>query len=241
MTTNGAGGGDLDFRVLGPLEVDDGGRPVRLGGRQQRAVLARLLLDANRVVSSGRLVEELWGDRPPEKAAGTLQVYVFHLRAALEPDRAKGSAGRVLVTRDPGYLLRASSDRVDSACFERLLAQARDALRAGRPEVAAGSASAGLGLWRGPVLADLVDYAFTQVERVRLEELRLVAVEYQLEAEIGLGRHVEAIGRLEALIGEHPLRERLHGQLMLALYRAGHQARGPPAAGDRDPAPRSRP
>jgi len=224
VTTNRPGDGELEFRILGPLEVVDGGRPVRLGGRQQRAVRARLLLDANRVVSSGRLVEEVWGDRPPEKAAGTLQVYVFHLRAALEPDRAKGSAGRVLVTRDPGYLLRASSDQVDSARFGLLLARAGSALRAGEPEVAAESASAGLDLWRGPLLADLTDYAFTQAERGRLEELRLVAVEYQLEAELGLGRHVEAAGRLEALVAEHPLRERLHGQLMLALYRAGHQA-----------------
>jgi DNA-binding SARP family transcriptional activator len=212
------------FGVLGPLEVLRSGRAVPLGGPRQRAVLALLLLEAGRVVSMDRLGEEVWGGDPPGEWANTLQTYVFHLRQALEPDRARGGAGGVLVTSGRSYLLRAGREQLDAAVFEDGFTAGRAALEAGRYAEAAGTLRQALGLWRGPVLADLADYAFTRPEAARLEELRLAALEARIDADLALGRHDALTGELERLAGEHPLRERLHGQLMLVLYRCGRQA-----------------
>src|SRR5215468_4050430 len=220
-----AGGtGSAEFGVLGPLEVRRSGRAVPLGGPRQRAVLALLLLEANRAVSMERLAEDLWGGHPPEGWATTLQIYVVHLRRALEPDRPKGVAASVLVTRGRGYLLRVDPGQLDAARFQDGFAAGRAALEAGRCAEAAETLHQALGLWRGPVLADLADYSFTRPEAARLEELRLAALEARIDADLGLGRHDELTGELERLAGEHLLRERLHGQLMLALYRCGRQA-----------------
>jgi YVTN family beta-propeller protein len=216
--------GVAEFSILGPLEVSRSGCAVPLGGPRQRAVLALLLLEANRVVSMDRLAEDVWGGHPPEGWATTLQTYVFHLRHALEPDRARGVAGDVLVTRDRGYLLRVDRDHLDAALFQDGFTSGRAALEAGQYAEAAGTLRKALDLWRSPVLADLADYAFTRPEAARLEELRLAALEARIDADLALGRHDALTAELEQLVAEHPLRERLHGQLMLALYRCGRQA-----------------
>jgi YVTN family beta-propeller protein len=153
-----------------------------------------------------------------------LQTYVFHLRRALEPDRARGGDPAVLVTRDRGYLLHVDRAHVDSAVFEQGFTAGRAALGAGRYAEAAQTLRRVLGLWRGPVLANLADYAFTRPEAARLQELRLAALEVRIDADLALGRHDALTAELDGLVREHPLRERLHGQLMLALYRSGRQA-----------------
>jgi DNA-binding SARP family transcriptional activator len=213
-----------EFGILGPLEVSRCGRAVPLGGPRQRAVLALLLLEPNRVVSLDRLAEDVWGGHPPDGWVTTVQTYVSHLRQALEPDRARGAAGEVLVTRNPGYLLRVDREQLDAARFQDGFAAGRAALEAGRHAEAAGTLRQALGLWRSGVLADLADYAFTRPEATRLEELRLAAVEARIDADLALGRHDTLTAELEQLVAEHPVRERLHGQLMLALYRSGQQA-----------------
>ena len=216
--------GPAEFGILGPLEVSRSGCMVALGGPRQRAVLAVLVLEANRVVSMDRLAEDIWGGHPPEGWATTLQTYVFHLRRALEPGRARGVAGDVLVTRDRGYLLRVDREHLDAALFQDRFTAGRAALDAGRYAEAAGTLREALDLWRSGVLADLAGYAFTRPEAARLEELRLAALEARIDADLALGRHGTLTGELERLAAEHPLRERLHGQLMLALYRCGRQA-----------------
>ncbi len=211
----------MEFRILGPLEIlDDEGASVALRGSRERAVLALLLLSANRVVSTERLADDLWGDRPPEGAAHALQVHVSRLRKAL---RAAGG-DEVLVTRPPGYLLRIDPAAVDAARFDALLAQARDQATRSDHHRAAGILREALGLWRGPALADVADTAVARTEAARLEEARLAAFEDRVEADLGCGRHGQLVAELDALTRAHPLRERLRGQRMVALYRAGRQA-----------------
>ena len=202
----------MEFRILGPLEVRDGDRLLPLGGPRQKAVLAVLLTRANEVVSAEKLIDELWGDEPPGTAANVLQSYVSHLRKELGPD--------VLLTRAPGYLVQIEPDQLDLHRFERLL----DEARAESPEQAAVILREALALWRGPALADFAYEAFAHAEIVRLEELRLAALERRIEADLALGRHAELVGELEGLVVRHPLRERFRGQHMLALYRSGRQA-----------------
>ena len=213
-----------EFGILGPLEVWRAGCAVPLGGPRQRAVLALLLLEANRVVSLDRLAEDLWAGQPPDGWVTTVQIYVSHLRRVLEPGRARGAAGEVLVTRNRGYLLRVDGGRLDATRFQDGFAAGRAALEAGRYAEAAGTLRQALGLWRAGVLADLADYAFTRPEAARLEELRLAATEARVDADLALGRHHALTAELEQLVAGHPLREGLHGQLMLALYRCGRQA-----------------
>jgi DNA-binding SARP family transcriptional activator len=213
----------MRFGILGPLEVFDDGRRVALGGDKQRALLALLLIHANETVSAERLIDELWGERPPQTAAKALQVHISRLRKALEQPRAKSDGGAV-VTRGYGYELSVDRDSVDSLQFERLLGEARDQLAAGRVGHALSLLEEALSLWRGPPLAEFACEPFAVVEIVRLEELRIGAVEALIEAKLALGRHVEVVAPLEQLIGEHPYRERLRAQLMLALYRCDRQA-----------------
>ncbi len=212
------------FGILGPLEVLRSGRAVPLAGPRQRAVLAVLLLQANRVVSADRLVEDVWEGHAPEASVTSLQTYVFHLRRALEPGRPRGGTAEVLATRDRGYLLQVSRECLDAAVFEDGLTAGLAALEAGRHSQARERLGRALDLWRGPVLADLSGYAFIRAEAARLDELRLAAWEGRIEADLALGRHDGLTAELERLVAEHPLRERLHGQLMLALYRGGRQA-----------------
>ena len=206
----------MEVRLLGPLELADGGRSIAYGGARQRAVLALLVLHANQVVASERVLMELWGEDAPPGAANALQAAVSRLRRALPQGR--------LVTRPPGYLFRAVPDEVDLSRFERLLAQGRQALADGAAADAADTLAEALALWRGPALADFRYEPFAQAEIARLEELRLVCVEERVEADLALGAGAELVGELQRLVAEQPLRERLRGQLMLALYRAGRQA-----------------
>ena len=214
----------MQFRVLGPLEVVDGQRRVELGRPKQRALLAVMLVHANQVVPLDRLIEELWGEEQPAQASASLQAYVSHLRRALEPGRPARTPPRVLVTQPPGYRLVVAPGDLDAARFVALAEQGHRLLEGGQPGPAAQMLREALGLWRGPALADVADEAFAQAERQRLEELRLDALEDRLAAELALGRHAGAAAELAELVGRHPFRERLHGLLMLALYRAGRQA-----------------
>jgi DNA-binding SARP family transcriptional activator len=216
--------GEIEFRLLGPLEVHRKHGPVALGPPQQRALLALLLLNANRVVSRDRLIDELWGEQPPATATKLVHVYVSRLRKALEPDRGHGEEGLILVTRSPGYLLAVEVDQLDLGEFERLRDEAREAVAAGDPEEAARKLREALALWRGPPLADLGYESFAQAELARLEELHLTAQEDLFDAELALGRHLDLVGELESFARRHPVRERARAQLMLALYRSGRQA-----------------
>jgi DNA-binding SARP family transcriptional activator len=211
----------MEFGILGPLEVRDGGRVLPVHGPKQRALLAVLLLHANEVVSSQRLIDSLWGDRAPATAANTLQVHVSRLRRLLEPP---GSSREILLARPPGYVLRVALGELDLHRFESLVEAARRSRSGGDPAAASASLHEGLGLWRGSPLSDFTAERFAQAPIERLEELRLTAEEERVEADLCLGRHRELVGELRALIAEHPLRERLCGQLMLALYRCGRQA-----------------
>jgi predicted ATPase/DNA-binding SARP family transcriptional activator len=207
----------LELRFLGPVQAMRAGRDVPLGGPRQRAVLALLAVDAGRVVPAGRLVEELWRGRPPLGAAKTLRSYVSRLRSALAPEVP-------VVARGGGYALGADAGQLDMARFERLVAEGRAALGGGEAVAAGNRFREALALWRGPAFADVAEVEPLAREGTRLEELRLVAVEGRLEADLAVGLHAEVAGELEGLVGEHPLRERLWRLLMLALYRGGRQA-----------------
>ena len=214
----------MEFRILGPLEVLEEGRSLPLGGPRQRAVLAVLLLHANEVVSSERLIDELWGEEPPKTADATLRVYVSQLRKTLESRGSGAGKRQVLESRARGYLVRLGADDLDLTRFERLFEQGREALAKGDATYAAAKLRDALALWRGRALADFAYETFAQAPVARLEEMRLAALELRIEADLLLGRHAELAGELEALVRDHPFREHLCGQLMLALYRSGRQA-----------------
>ena len=206
------GGAPVEFKLLGPLEVEQDGLTLAVGGRRQRALLAILLLHSNEVVLRERLIDALWGEDPPEKAANSLQVAVHALRKLLGADR--------IATRGAGYLLRVEQRELDLQRFEELTEQARGEV----PAAAAETLCKALALWRGTPLSDLGETAFAAAERGRLEALQLAAVEDRIAAELAIGRHAELIPELEALVAGHPYRERLRREHMLALYRSGRQA-----------------
>jgi DNA-binding SARP family transcriptional activator len=202
----------LEFRILGPLEVGSEAGPVNIGGHKQRALLASLLIRANEAVSTDRLIENLWGGSPPRTAPTSLQNFISQARRAL--------GAELVVTRPPGYLLKVHPDQIDASRFERLVREARDGSAEDRAKKLIGA----LALWRGNALAEFAFEEFAQNEIERLEELRLVALERRIEAELELGRHSELIPELESLVADHPLREAFRALLMLALYRSGRQA-----------------
>jgi DNA-binding SARP family transcriptional activator len=206
----------LQYRLLGPLEVA-GDHVVQLGGPKQRATLALLLLNANRVVSVDRLADDLYAGAAPATALKQVQRQISDLRKLL------GSPS-LIETRSPGYAIRLAPEQLDLSVFERLTADGRDALAAGRADRAAELLRQALGLWRGPPLADLTYESFAHAPIERLEELRLAAVQQRFEADLALGRHLDVVGELEELVAQHPLHERFRAQLMLALYRSGRQA-----------------
>jgi DNA-binding SARP family transcriptional activator len=193
----------VEFRILGPLEVVEQGRALPLGGARQRTLLALLLTRANEVVSAERLVDELWGAQPPRTAANALQYHVSQLRKALAPHE-------VIVTQDPGYMIRVGPDELDLIRFELLVEEARRAA----PVLAAQRLREALDLWRGPALANLAHESFAQIEIPRLEELRLGALERRFEADLALGGYSELVGEVQVLVREHPLREPLRAVLM---------------------------
>jgi len=203
----------LDFRVLGPLEAWDETGPLLLGGQKQRAVLALLLMEAPRPVSTDRLVDALWGEQPPRTAATSLQNFVSQLRKTLGSD--------VLLTKPPGYALQIKPEQLDLERFRSLIAEARGTADSSDR---AGKFRQALDVWRGPPFADVEFEAFAQPEIARLAEERLAALEERIDADLEAGRHAELVGELEALVDRYPVRERLRAHLMLALYRSGRQA-----------------
>jgi DNA-binding SARP family transcriptional activator len=209
--------------MLGPLEVLCDGEPVDLPGGKARLLLAALLVNPNRVVSTDRLFEVLWGPEVPGSAPNLLQTYVSRLRDALEPERLRRAASGYLATREPGYLLSVDQDRIDAVRLEHLAGEGRRAL-AKAPDVATATLRRALALWRGDPLADFTFEPFAQADIARLTELRLAALEDRVQADLALGAHAELCGELAQLVAEHPLRERLWGQLMVALYRSDRQA-----------------
>jgi predicted ATPase/DNA-binding SARP family transcriptional activator len=214
----------MDFRILGPLEVLDEDRLVVLAGNRQRALLALFLLHAGETLTTERLIEELWGERQPSAVAGkTVQVQISRLRKALRAS-AGGSSDDLLVTRESGYELQLDPECVDAHRFEALFAEGRNELTTGRPEAAATSMEGALSLWRGPLLVEFAYESFAQSEIARFDDLHVAALEQLVEAKLALGRHAEVVGQLEALIAEHPYREGLRAQQMLALYRCDRQA-----------------
>ena len=202
----------FQFSLLGPLEVRTDSGPVQLGGPKQRALLALLLVDAGRAVSTDRLIDALWGEQPPRTAPTSLQNFVSQLRKQLGPD--------LLVTKPPGYLLRIDPLQLDVNRVHALLTEAKDAAVGER----AAKLREAIGMWRGPPFEEFEFEAFAQGEIARLGELHLTLLEERIEADIEAGRSGEVVGELEVLVSEHPLRERFREQLMLALYQSGRQA-----------------
>ncbi len=208
-------GSRLQLRILGPLEVDAGSGPIPLGGPKQRVVLAHLIVRANELIPAETLVDELWGEEPPERARNIIQTYISNLRRELGGDRIEW--------RSPGYVLRVDRSEVDAARFDALVREAKKALSADAA-IALGTLEDALSLWRGPALAGLADQPLLLAEATRLDQLRLEAQEARVDALLATGAQTRAIGELEVLIAHHPLRESLWGRLMLALYRDGRQA-----------------
>ena len=213
----------LEFRILGPLSVRVDGSPVALGGPKQRALLALLLLNANRVVSRDRLVAELFPEQSVNSADHALRNHVSRLRRVFVP---VGIDEPRIAARAPGYLLRVEPGELDLERFEQLVSEGHEALGAGRTEAAAGLLRSAEQLWEGRPFADLEFEPFGRLEVERLEELRLAAVEERIDAELALGRQLALVPELETLAAEHPYREHFRAQLMLALYRSGRQAEG---------------
>ena len=216
MVSAAVGTSSLEFRVLGPFEVLRDGRTVDVGAHRQRALLALLVLHANEIVPRDLLIAQLWGGQAPHSARNMVQVYVSRLRKAL-------GVG-LLETHPPGYVLRLGEAQVDALRFAELVARARDELGRGDASAARARLAAAIAIVRGAPLADFSYDAFAQADVARLEEMRLEAIELRIDADLMLGRHLELVAELEQLVGEHPFRERLRGQLMLALYRSGRQA-----------------
>ena len=213
----------MEFRVLGPVEAVADGRRLEIDSARERALLGFLVMHANRVVSADRILDAVWGDERPESGTKAVAFHVSKLRDALEPGRQRGAVNGVLATDPAGYVLRVEPDRINSVRFERLTSEGRAGLLAD-PELARARLDDALALWHGEPYADVADEEFAQPEIRRLDELHVQALEDRLEANLALGQHAAVIDELEALVAEHPLRERLRGQLMVALYRTGRQA-----------------
>jgi DNA-binding SARP family transcriptional activator len=210
----------MQFLILGSMEVLDGDRRLDLPAGRARALLAFLVLHVDEAVSSEQLIDELWGEDPPPTAGTVVQGLVSRLRRVLEPSRGKGEPAALLQTVGPGYRLAVDPDAVDANRFKRLLDEASGTTARMRSRTL-GSA---LRLWRGQALADFTYEPFAQAAIRALEELRLGAIEDRIDADLALGRHGNLVAEIEELVAAHPFRERLHGQMMIALYRAGRQA-----------------
>src|SRR4051812_2094911 len=211
----------VKFGILGPIELCDGGRQRAVGGPIQVRLLAYLLVHANRAVSADQLIDALWGDEDARGAVKRLHVAIARVRRVLEFEGSAGDSS--LLTTASGYRLEVAAGELDAEVFRSGLEEGHRALDAGEPSRAVELLRTALELWRGPAVADVAYASFAQTEIRRLEELRLAALEARIEADLRLGRDQALIGELEALVVEHPARERLAGQLMLALYRCGRQ------------------
>jgi len=214
----------VNYRILGPFEVTRGGETLAVGGPRQQAVLVALLMHANEVISTSQLIDMVWGDDLPANAANTLHGYVFHLRRALEPTRGQGKPAEILVSEPNGYRLHARPDEIDAAQFERLADHGRRLLEAGDPRAAESTLTEALGLWRSDPLPGFEDLEFATTEISWLSERRTQAAEDRLAALLNTGQDDAVIAAAETLCSQHPWRERLWGQRMIALYRVGRQA-----------------
>ena len=213
----------MQYRLLGKFEVERNGELVEIASFRQKALLAFLLTTPNTIVSTDQIIDAVWGDDPAADRQNALWVHISGLRTALEPDREKRSEGAILLTRSPGYILQVEADEVDAAQFERLVAEGR-ALADTDPAAASLVLSEALALWRGRAYEDFMYEDFAASQIARLEALRFEAVEARIDADLRRGMSRELVSELESLVREHPLRERLTGQAMLALYRSGRQA-----------------
>jgi SARP family transcriptional regulator, regulator of embCAB operon len=211
------------FKVLGTLEVTDGKRICTPSPPKIRAVLALLVLRANRIVSVESLIEELWGTDPPPSAVTTVQTYIYHLRRMFVAEGLDPPGGQLIATKPAGYLIWATPEQVDALVFERLLASGRDASEEDRPEEAAVLLRQALDLWTGSALADVPQGNLLQAHAIHLEELRIGAIELRIRADIRLGRHHALVAELRSLVWAHPLNEWFHGQLIAALSRCGRR------------------
>ncbi len=207
----------IAVRLLGPVTVESDGPPVHLRRGLELALLARLALDPERMVSAERLIDDLWGERVPSDPPGSLQTLVYRLRRSL------GSEGERLHREGNGYTLAVSPDHVDSSRFDVLVAQARASVTTHGPSARRALLSEALGLWTGPPMAGLEAMPFVAAQRVRLDAAYLAALEERLDADLECGAHREVISELEGLVAEHPFQERFWGQLVTALYRSGSQ------------------
>jgi DNA-binding SARP family transcriptional activator/class 3 adenylate cyclase len=214
----------IEFLVLGPLEARRAGLPLKLGSIKHRMLLAKLLLHANQVLSTDELIDTVWGEQPPPTVRQSLQNHIAALRRLIEQAGTPAGQPRTLLTRDPGYLLQIDPDQLDLHRFRRMVDQGRAALEGGDPWTASRLLRDAVALWRGPVLADVEAAGASWPELAGIGELEIGAIESRIEADLVAGRPAELVGELEALIRLHPLREHLHGQMMLALYRSGRQA-----------------
>jgi predicted ATPase/DNA-binding SARP family transcriptional activator len=210
------------FGILGPLEVTDDGRPLRIGGPKLRVLVAALLVEANKVVSAGQLASALWPQTPPAEEVNALQTHISRLRAVI--DRPSGTTQRRLTNEGPGYVLRVSEDELDAFAFEAASHRSRQTLDAGSWERATDLADEALGWWRGQALDEFAHEPFAAARAAQLEEQRLLTVECRTDAGLALGRHRELTSDLEEMVAHHPLRERLWCQLILALYRSDRQS-----------------
>ena len=211
------------FRVLGPLEVLVDGHALPLGSAQLRRLLAGLLVQAGEVVPADRLIEIVWGDDPPLRAASALQKLVYRLRTLLTAEGREQAERQVVSTQPPGYALQTDPQSLDMARFEELVSEARATIQRGDSQAALRITDEALGLWRGPAFVEFAFDEFARSEAARLDELRLVAIEERIDVKLSLGQHDELVAELESLVSVHPFRERFWAQLMLASYRAGHQ------------------
>jgi DNA-binding SARP family transcriptional activator len=219
-----SGSGRLQFAVLGAFRVELDGREVDLGARLQRALLAILVVEAGHVVPVDRLIDLLWRDEPPGAATASVQAYISQLRRVLEPDRAPRTPAQVLVTQDPGYVLRIADDQVDALRFQALARQAHNDLAGRQPAAAAAQLEAAFALWHGDPLAEFAGEPWAVPAAARLTEAHDLAAEDRIGAWLALGRHAQAVAELEAMVEARPLRERRWGQLIVAAYRCGRQA-----------------
>jgi DNA-binding SARP family transcriptional activator/tetratricopeptide (TPR) repeat protein len=214
----------MRFLLLGPLEVWDDGERIALGGRKQRALLALLLLNANRNVGRARVIDWLWGEEVPRTARDLVHEYVSRLRRRLRQDPGAGQPSQRLVTSGSGYRLQVGPDELDLHRFELLVGEARQAVTGGEHSRAAGVLREALALWRGSALEDVPPSPAVEAAVIRLEEARLTVLEQRIDADLAAGRHAEVVGELEGLVAAEPLRECFRAQLMTALYRSGRQA-----------------
>ncbi|MFI7439381.1 BTAD domain-containing putative transcriptional regulator [Nonomuraea indica] len=218
-------GAALEFRLFGPLEVAAGGRgALDLGTRKQRALVAMLALEPGRVVSLDRLIGQLWADEPPAGATRTLQAYIAPLRRALEPERLPRTPPKVLLTREPGYLLDIASGQVDLWRFTAWAEEGRAALARGAHDRAVEVLELALGLWRGEPLGEFADHEFARPVIAQLAETRVASLENSFDARLARAEAASLVPGLEALVEDEPYRERAWSLLVLALYRAGRQA-----------------